>query len=113
MTRHNPKHHNIFNSNLYYINFYKLYTLAANQTIYMSVKKSLSFNDGNASYNLKNQKSSKQRRFDRCFSSAEVVSMEQGKKLNEMDSNKLKSEIKRWAKAVVAYARQVSARFGS
>ncbi|WJX92029.1 hypothetical protein P8452_73727 [Trifolium repens] len=61
----------------------------------MSVKKSLSFNDGNASYNLKNQKSSKQRRFDRCFSSAEVVSMEQGKKLNEMDSNKLKSEIKR------------------
>jgi hypothetical protein len=113
MTRHNPKHHNIFNNNLYYINFYKLYTLAANQTIYMSVKKSLSFNDGNASYNLKNQKSSKRRRFDRCFSSAEVVSMEQGKKLNEMDSNKLKSEIKRWAKAVVAYARQVSARFGS
>jgi hypothetical protein len=113
MTRHNPKHHNIFNSNLYYINFYKLYTLAANQTIYMSVKKSLSFNDGNASYNLKNQKSSKRRRFDRCFSSVEVVSMEQGKKLKEMDSNKLKSEIKRWAKAVVAYARQVSARFGS
>lgn len=39
--------------------------------------------------------------------------MEEGKKLKEMDSNKLKSEIKKWAKAVVAYARQVSARFGS
>ncbi|WJX86330.1 hypothetical protein P8452_68653 [Trifolium repens] len=76
----------------------------------MSVKKSLSFNDGNASYNLKNQKSSKRRRFDRCFSSVELVSMEQGKKLKEMDSNKLKSEIKRWAKAVVAYARQSSVR---
>ncbi|KAM7254658.1 hypothetical protein ACFE04_004038 [Oxalis oulophora] len=33
--------------------------------------------------------------------------------LNEMDSNKLKAEIKRWAKAVVAYARQLSSKLGS
>lgn len=75
----------------------------------MSVKKSLSYNSGSEVSNLKSQK---RRRFNRCFSSVEVVSMEQGKNLKEMDSNKLKVEIKRWAKAVVAYARQVSARFG-
>jgi len=79
----------------------------------MSVKKSLSFNGGNTNHTLKKEKSTKRRRFDRCFSSIEVVSMEEGKKLKEMDSNKLKGEIKKWAKAVVAYARQVSARFGS
>ncbi|XP_057450915.1 uncharacterized protein LOC130742834 [Lotus japonicus] len=71
----------------------------------MSVKKSLSFNDGNGI--------AKRRRFDRWFSSVEVVPMEQGKQLKDMDSNKLKAEIKKWAKAVVAYARQVSGRFGS
>jgi hypothetical protein len=39
MTRQNPKHHNLFNNNLYlyYINFYKLYTFAANQTIYIYI----------------------------------------------------------------------------
>lgn len=76
----------------------------------MSVKKSLSLNG----VIVKGQKHTKRRRFDRCFSSAEVeVSMESGKQLKEMDSFKLKTEIKRWAKAVVAYARQVSSKFGS
>ncbi|KAJ1420272.1 hypothetical protein SESBI_14404 [Sesbania bispinosa] len=78
----------------------------------MSVKKSMSFNGGNAIVKMKGQKSSKRMRFDRCFSSVEV-SLEPGKQLKDMDSNKLKAELKRWAKAVVAYARQVSGRFGS
>lgn len=78
----------------------------------MSVKKSLSFNNGNTVSILKSHKSTKRRRFNRCFSSVEPVSMEPEKKLKEMDSKKLKGEIKRWAKAVVAYARQVSGSFG-
>ncbi|KAJ1390966.1 hypothetical protein SESBI_37068 [Sesbania bispinosa] len=78
----------------------------------MSVKKSMSFNGGNAIAKVKGQKAAKRMRFDRCFSSVEV-SLEPGKQLKDMDSNKLKAELKRWAKAVVAYARQVSGRFGS
>ena len=74
----------------------------------MSVKKSLSLN------NVEGAKgdAAKRGRYDRCFSFMEV-SVEQGKILKEMDSFKLKAEIKRWAKAVVAYARQVSDKFGS
>ncbi|KAG1367696.1 putative exocyst complex component EXO70B1 [Cocos nucifera] len=53
----------------------------------------------------------KRARFDRCFSGLEIK-MEPGP-LKELDPEKLKSEIKRWAKAVVAYARQLSSRFGS
>lgn len=68
----------------------------------MSVKKTLSLNDGH---------SAKRGRFGRWFSFAEVP-LERGKTLKEMDSTKLKFEIKKWAKAVVAYARQVSGRFG-
>nr|XP_007135593.1 hypothetical protein PHAVU_010G142400g [Phaseolus vulgaris]ESW07587.1 hypothetical protein PHAVU_010G142400g [Phaseolus vulgaris] len=85
--------------------------LAALHTAAMSVKKSVSLNGGIAIANLKGQKSSKRRRFDRLFSSVEL-SMEPGKQLKDMDSNKLKADIKRWAKAVVAYARQISGRFG-
>ncbi|XP_020227291.1 uncharacterized protein LOC109808639 [Cajanus cajan] len=85
--------------------------LAADHTAAMSVKKSVSLNGGSAITNLKGQKPSKRRRFDRYFSSVEL-SLEPGKQLKDMDSNKLKAEIKRWAKAVVAYARQVSGRFG-
>ncbi|VVA24273.1 PREDICTED: PHAVU_010G142400g [Prunus dulcis] len=95
----------------------------------MSVKKSLSLNNGGAgmggastkktkkSYSLNNGGNggdvvtAKRRRFDRCFSFMEI-STEQGKSLKDMDSEKLKSGIRRWAKAVVAYARQVSGRFG-
>ena len=85
--------------------------LAADPTAAMSVKKSVSLNGGNAIANLKGQKYSKRRRFDRPFSSVEL-SIEPGKQLKDMDSNKLKADIKKWAKAVVAYARQISGSFG-
>lgn len=52
------------------------------------------------------------RSFNRCISIPEIKSLESGP-LAKVDSKKLKMEIKRWAKAVVAYARQVSDRFGS
>ncbi|KDP40810.1 hypothetical protein JCGZ_24809 [Jatropha curcas] len=81
----------------------------------MSVKKTLSLNNSknkNAVVKANRSVSSKSRRFNRCFSSMEIP-VEPGKSLKEMDSFKLKAEIKRWAKAVVAYARQVSSRFGS
>ncbi|CAK7356815.1 unnamed protein product [Dovyalis caffra] len=82
----------------------------------MSVKKTLSLNDGevvkvNDPVN-EQQVSAKRRRSDRCFSFNEI-SIEPGKSLKDLDSNKFKIDIKRWAKAVVAYARQVSSRFGS
>ncbi|KAF4362089.1 hypothetical protein CsatB_012258 [Cannabis sativa] len=76
----------------------------------MSVKKTLSLNRGEAAKGGEiSEKRSK--KYGRCFSFMEVR-MEAGKTLKEMDSNKLKYDIKRWAKAVVAYARQVSGRFG-
>lgn len=53
---------------------------------------------------------SKRARFDRCFSGLEFK-IESGP-LKELDPEKLKKEIKRWAKAVVAYARQLSGSFG-
>ncbi|KAK7834244.1 hypothetical protein CFP56_024798 [Quercus suber] len=74
----------------------------------MSVKKSLSLNNAEGA----NGDAAKRGRYDRCFSFMEV-SVEPGKTLKEMDSFKLKAEIKRWAKAVVLYARQVSDKFGS
>ncbi|CAI0392036.1 unnamed protein product [Linum tenue] len=39
--------------------------------------------------------------------------MEPKKSLENQDSGKLKAEIRRWAKAVATYARQVSGRLGS
>ncbi|XP_020098792.1 uncharacterized protein LOC109717421 [Ananas comosus] len=48
----------------------------------------------------------KQARFDRCFSGLDFA-MDAGP-LKDLDPEKLKKEIKRWAKAVVAYARQLS-----
>ncbi|XP_054779540.1 uncharacterized protein LOC129287419 [Prosopis cineraria] len=77
----------------------------------MSVKKSASLNSEKAAAGVV-EKARKRRRFNRWFSSVEV-SLEPGKQLKDMDSNKVKAEIRRWAKAVVAYARQVSGRFGS
>ena len=76
----------------------------------MSVKKSLSLDNGSAGKGA--LVAAKRRRFSRCFSFMDV-SAEQGKSLKEMDSEKLKAGIRRWAKAVAAYARQVSGRFGS
>lgn len=58
--------------------------------------------------------SAKRQRFDRCFSFVQEISIDpKVKSLKHLDSKKFKSEIKRWAKAVVTYARQVSDRFGS
>ncbi|MBA0720146.1 hypothetical protein Golax_007783 [Gossypium laxum] len=50
--------------------------------------------------------------FNRCFSFMEVSMEPAVSSLDELDSNKFKAEIKRWAKAVVRYARQVSGRLG-
>ncbi|GMI91787.1 hypothetical protein HRI_002848000 [Hibiscus trionum] len=50
--------------------------------------------------------------FNRCFSFMEVPMEPAVSSLKELDSNKFKAEIKRWAKAVVRYARQVSGRLG-
>lgn len=55
----------------------------------------------------------KRARTDNCFTFMEV-SIEPGiKSLKRLDSKKLKMQIKKWAKAVVTYARQVSDHFGS
>ncbi|KAJ0076262.1 hypothetical protein Patl1_33374 [Pistacia atlantica] len=82
----------------------------------MSVKKTLSLKSkskkeeaGKKDYG----NSSKRRRFDSCFSFREISIEPEGSSLKDVDSNELKSKIVRWAKAVVAYARQVSGKFGS
>ncbi|XP_022715089.1 uncharacterized protein LOC111274599 [Durio zibethinus] len=81
--------------------------------ITMSVKKTVALDNGDEAVKSYVTGSNKKRRsFNRCFSFMEV-SMEPVSSLNDLDSNKFKAEIKRWAKAVVAYARQVSDRFGS
>ncbi|KAK2983842.1 hypothetical protein RJ640_008518 [Escallonia rubra] len=50
----------------------------------------------------------KRQRVDRCFSFMEV-SVDPGiKSLKHLDSKKFKNQIRRWAKAVVGYARQDS-----
>ncbi|CAN1217975.1 hypothetical protein LINPERPRIM_LOCUS1192 [Linum perenne] len=54
----------------------------------------------------------KRTRTGKWFSFKEV-SLEPGKSLKHQSSGKLKAEIKRWAKAVAAYARQVSGRLGT
>ncbi|KAJ8773869.1 hypothetical protein K2173_009300 [Erythroxylum novogranatense] len=73
----------------------------------MSVKKT-HLNKSNSVKVVDDHLTSKRRRQDdtRCFPFAEI-SMEPGKSLRKLDSGKFKSEIRRWAKAVVAYARQI------
>ena len=80
----------------------------------MSVKKSLSLTKAEEAKRLTRHEAARKRRrsFDLCFSYPEIP-MERGKSLKEMNSEKLKTGIKKWAKAVVAYARTVSDRFGS
>lgn len=57
--------------------------------------------------------SAKHARFDNCFSFKEIT-MDSGiKSLKHLDSKKFKDEIKKWAKRVASYARQVSDRYGS
>ncbi|KAH1048130.1 hypothetical protein J1N35_038914 [Gossypium stocksii] len=79
----------------------------------MSVKKTLALTNGNEAVKCNVMDiNTKRRCFNHCFSFNEV-SIEPVSSLNDLDSNKLKAEIKRWAKAVVAYARQVSGSFRS
>lgn len=63
---------------------------------------------GGGSGNSRKQKPSA--RYDRCFSGLELSSIGSGP-LKDVDAGKLKDQIRRWAKAVVAFARQIS--FGS
>lgn len=57
--------------------------------------------------------SAKHARFDSCFS-FKGITMDSGiKSLKHLDSKKFKDEIKKWAKRVASYARQVSDRYGS
>lgn len=74
----------------------------------MSVKEGLALSKAKT---VNGSGSAKRMRFDRCFSFMEISSIEPGSSLKDLDSGKLKSGIKKWAKAVVAYARQVSERF--
>lgn len=79
----------------------------------MSISKTLSLNRRKTRANNE-EAAAKRGRFGRCFSVMQEISIEPAaKSLKHLDSNKLKLDIKRWAKAVVAYARQVSGRFGS
>ncbi|KAL5702635.1 hypothetical protein ACHQM5_027830 [Ranunculus cassubicifolius] len=48
---------------------------------------------------------------DEHFTSTVGISHNGNGRLEELDSEKLKMEIKKWAKAVVAHARQVSGYF--
>lgn len=62
---------------------------------------------------VQGKETAKRARTDSCFTFMEV-SIEPGiKSLKRLDSKKLKIQIKKWAKAVVTYARQVSDHFGS
>lgn len=66
---------------------------------------------GTASASAENEKRAKPERFDHCFSGLQISIPIEAGGLKNIDADKLKAEIKRWAKAVVAYARQVSDRF--
>ncbi|XVF25094.1 hypothetical protein REPUB_Repub13aG0184300 [Reevesia pubescens] len=79
----------------------------------MSVKKTVALDNGDEAVKSNvTRTNTKRRRFNQCLPFMEV-SMEPVSSLNDLDSNKFKAEIKRWAKAVVTYARQVSDRLGS
>ncbi|KAE8720044.1 FBD-associated F-box protein [Hibiscus syriacus] len=74
----------------------------------MSVNKTLAFDNGDEAIKSNvTDTNRKWRRFNQCFSFKEVQ-VELVSSLKDLDSTKFKVEIKRWAKAVVAYARQVS-----
>ncbi|XP_042492254.1 uncharacterized protein LOC122071868 [Macadamia integrifolia] len=73
----------------------------------MSAGDSLPLSGGDGDGDAERELRAKRQRFDRCFSFMEI-NIESGKSLKELDTEKLKTEIKKWAKAVVRYARQVS-----
>ncbi|KAE8674137.1 FBD-associated F-box protein [Hibiscus syriacus] len=77
----------------------------------MSVNKTLALNNGDQVVKSNvTDTNRKRRRFNQCFSFKEVQ-VEPVSSLKDLDSTKFKAEIKRWAKAVVAYARQASGKF--
>lgn len=55
----------------------------------------------------------KGKRLNGCFPAVEIPIDPTVKSLKHLDSQKLKEGIRQWAKAVVAYGRQVSHWFGS
>ncbi|KAF9606752.1 hypothetical protein IFM89_028128 [Coptis chinensis] len=73
----------------------------------MSVEEAVVRNAGNT---RKEKVHAKSCYVDECFSSVETIKIGNGP-LENLDSEKLKMEIKKWAKAVVSYARQVSGHF--
>ncbi|KAF8400965.1 hypothetical protein HHK36_014268 [Tetracentron sinense] len=68
----------------------------------LSIEEALALRHGGG--DVKGDAGAKRRRFDRCYSCLEIK-IEPGS-LEDLNSDKLKMEIKKWAKAVVAYARQ-------
>ncbi|KAG8380057.1 hypothetical protein BUALT_Bualt07G0153900 [Buddleja alternifolia] len=79
--------------------------------------KSVSFKEDDALESSKSTKNydgkTKRRRINECFSFMEI-SIDPGvKSLKHLDSKKFKDSIRKWAKSVVTYARQVSQHFGS
>ncbi|GMH14102.1 hypothetical protein Nepgr_015943 [Nepenthes gracilis] len=73
----------------------------------MSVKEAIDHgNTANTITKMKEAVSTKRRRIDSPTAFMEIEIDPRGKSLKDCDSDKLKDEIKRWAKAVVAYARQ-------
>ncbi|KAK8551269.1 hypothetical protein V6N13_119741 [Hibiscus sabdariffa] len=78
----------------------------------MSVKRTVGLEDKGGDEAVGGRSNTKRRSFNRCFSFMEVPMEPAVSSLKELDSNKFKAEIKRWAKAVVGYARQVSGRLG-
>ncbi|KAG9131148.1 hypothetical protein Leryth_020140 [Lithospermum erythrorhizon] len=73
----------------------------------MSAKEVMDSNNGRL---IKNPSATKQGRFNRCFSFPAISIDPAVKSLKHVDSRKLKCQIRRWAKAVVTYARQLSDR---
>ncbi|KAH6773442.1 hypothetical protein C2S52_003671 [Perilla frutescens var. hirtella] len=82
-----------------------------------SIGKAVSFKEASPLERIKTSGDGSKRRrssySNRCFSFVEI-SIDPGvKSLKQLDSDKFKEGIKKWAKAVVTYARQVSQHFGS
>ncbi|KAL1538257.1 hypothetical protein AAHA92_27021 [Salvia divinorum] len=74
-----------------------------------SFRESVPETDKNSGHGAKKRRTSS----SSCFSFMEI-SIDPGvKSLKHLDSDKLKEGIKKWAKAVATYARQVSQRLGS
>ncbi|KAL3632902.1 hypothetical protein CASFOL_025886 [Castilleja foliolosa] len=74
-----------------------------------SIGKSASYEGGSQESNRRVKRS----RSNGCFSFTEISIDPNVKSLKHLDSRNLKDGIKKWAKAVVTYARQVSHHFRS